>query len=138
MKLPALLLAWCLCGLAQAGGADGDAAYRLGLSYRNGIGVAADSAKAVQWLELAARRQVPAAMFILSNMLAAGEGVAADRKAARTWLEAAAELEYPEALQALALSEPDPARAAQLMKEAEHALRHRGRATWPAAPTQTD
>lgn len=128
MKLRALLLLLCVCGAAQSGSpveGDAAAAYRLGLMYRNGMGTVRDSAKAVQWLEVAARKNVPAAMFILSNMLAAGEGVAADEQAARAWLEAAAELEYPEALQQLALSEPDPERAAQLMNEAAHAMKHR-------------
>ena len=43
----------------------------------------------------------------------------------RRWLEAAAELDYPEAWQQLALLEPDPQRAAQLMRRAAHALTHR-------------
>jgi TPR repeat protein len=155
MRIAALLLAACVS--AGAGAGDGNAsalrrphgaspqagalaelrhaaetgdmkaAYRLGLSYRNGMGVALDKALAVQWLGVAARGQVPAAMFTLSNMLADGEGAAKDEAAARRWLEAAAELEYPEALQQMALSESDPARAAQLMREAAHAMTHRVR-----------
>jgi TPR repeat protein len=143
------LLLWCccLCGAAQAdaatplemrgdgaafdqvrhsaGEGDAAAAYRLGLMYRNGLGTARDSAQAAYWLERAAQRNVAPAMFILSNMLQAGEGVATDADRARRWLEAAAQLDYPEALQALALAETDAARAAQLMKEAAHAIKHR-------------
>jgi TPR repeat protein len=111
----------------QAGGGDAAAAYRLGLMYRNGIGVAQDKALAAHWVGLAAQRPMAAAMFTLSNMLDEGEGVARDKGAARRWLEAAAELEYPEALQQLALTETDPARAALLMKQAAHAMMHRAR-----------
>ncbi len=118
----ALLAALCWCGGAQAADDEARAAFQRGLSYRN---TAHDGAAAVRWLTVAARRGEPAAMFILSNMLDAGEGAARDEKAARKWLEAAAELEYPEALQQLAMSEPDPRRAAQLMREAAHALTHR-------------
>lgn len=110
---------------AQRG--DGAAAWRLGLMYRNGIGVGQDKARAAYWLTVAAQRGVAAAMFTLSHMLGEGEGVAVDPVGARRWLEAAAELEYPEALQQLALTESDPARAALLMKQAAHAMAHRAR-----------
>jgi TPR repeat protein len=106
---------------------DAEAAYRLGLMYRNGISVAPDKARAAYWVEVAATRRLAAAMFTLSNMLDEGEGVAMDKAAARRWLEAAAGLEYPEALQQLALTEPDPVRAALLMRQAGHAMMHRGR-----------
>lgn len=100
-------------------------AYREGLKYRNGAGVRADAARALAAFRKAAECQVPAAMFTLSNMLAAGEGVPADAAAARRWLEAAAALDYPEALQQLALQEPDPRKADLLMRQAAHALTHR-------------
>ena len=137
MKFAALLAALCLCGGAQAADDEACAAFKRGLMYRN---VAHDSAAAVHWLTVAAQRGEPAAMFILSNMLNAGEGATRDEKAARAWLEAAAGLEYPEALQQLALSEPDPERAAQLMKEAAHALKHRSHEEFTAlaAPAQKD
>jgi TPR repeat protein len=109
---------------AQAQGGDAQAAYRLGLRYRNGTGVGADPAVAAGWIAEAARAQVPAAMFTLSNMLAAGEGVAQDAAEARRWLEAAAALDYPAALQELALREPDPREAELLMRQAAHALQH--------------
>lgn len=154
MRLGALLLACCLFAQAQARdgqdaarrafhgdphgwpaafmmfkadavGGDARAAYYLGLMYRNGMGTGRDSGLAAHWLGVAAAREVPAAMFTLANMLRAGEGLARDETAARKWLEAAAEREYPEALQQMALAEPDPARAGQLMKEAAHAMTHR-------------
>jgi len=102
-------------------------AYRLGLACRNGDGRPRDAAAAVRWLTRAAEGGVPEAMFTLSNMLAEGEGVTPDAVAARRWLEAAAQLDYPEALQALALRETDPRRAAELMREAGHALGHRAK-----------
>jgi TPR repeat protein len=111
----------------QAEGGDAAAAYRLGLMYRNGIAVAQDKGRAAYWIAVAADGRVAPAMFTLSNMLGEGEGVALDKAAARRWLEAAGELEYPEALQQLALTEPDPARAALLMKQAAHAMMHRAR-----------
>jgi hypothetical protein len=55
------------------------------------------------------------------------QGVAQDGAAARRWLQRAADGESPEALQQLAMEEPDPARAAQLFKEAAHALTHQVR-----------
>ena len=108
----------CAHGQAQA-------AYQTGLKYRNGMDVPRDAALAVHWFGKAAACQVPAAMFTLSNMLAAGEGVAADAAQARRWLETAAALGLPEALQQLALTEPDPRKAGLLMRQAAHALQHR-------------
>ena len=123
MKRVTLLLAFLCCGAVQA--ADAQADYALGLRYRNGAGVVADAARAARLIESAARAQVPAAMFTLSNMLAAGEGVQRDEAAARRWLEDAAALGYPAALQELALREPDPRKAELLMRQAAHALQHR-------------
>lgn len=107
--------------------------FDLGRRYRNGIGVRRDSARAHSLIRSAAQRDHAAAMFILSNMLAEGEGTARDPDAARQWLEAAAGADYPEALLQLALHlkdgaagfERDEARAAQLIREAAHAMRHR-------------
>jgi len=123
-----LWLALCLlAGAAQAGD------FELGRQYRHGDGVRRDTTRAFALIERAAIKGQPAAMFTLSNMLEAGEGTAVNRAAAHQWLEAAAELEYPQALQQLALNlqdglmgyETDPARSAQLLREAEHALKHR-------------
>lgn len=138
----ALMLAFALGAASGAGaapgaapqpraeGGDAKAAYRLGLMARNGNGTAgeattADPARAVALLTEAAEGGVPAAMFVLANMLAAGEGGPRDEAAARRWLETAAALDYPEALQQLALSEPDPRKAELLMRQAAHAMTHR-------------
>lgn len=125
MRKLVLLLALSGAAAAQAvsaqPGADAQAAYQRALMYRNG----ADAPLAVHWMAVAAREQMPEAMFLLSNMLAAGEGVAADPAAARRWLEAAAALGYPAALQELAMREPDPRQADLLMRQAAHALQHR-------------
>jgi TPR repeat protein len=126
--LAALLLSASLGGTACAQQLAPDAAtsaWRTGLAYRNGIGVQQDAGEALRWLRRAAALGKPEAMFVLAQMLADGEGGGADAREARRWLEAAAELDYPEALQELALGEPDPQRAALLMKRAAHALGHR-------------
>ena len=131
MKMTALLLA-CLLA-AQAGAApvaaplDARSAYQLALKVRNGDGVAADPVRARVLLTQAAQGGVAPAMFVLSNMLAAGEGGPPDLKEARRWLEMAGELEYPEALQQLAMLEPDPRKAELLMRQAAHAMMHRPR-----------
>ena len=127
MKTLALLLVLWGCA-AQAQPEDARAAYRTGLALRNGVNVTAsgldNAALAAQSIARAARGGLPEAMFTWSNMLAAGEGVAPDAAAARRWLEESAALGYAPALQELALREPDPRRAALLMRQAEHALRH--------------
>jgi len=129
MKMKALLLA-CLL-VAQVGAApseappDARAAYQLALKVRNGEGVPADPVRARMLLTQAAEGGVAPAMFVLSNMLAAGEGGPPDAKEARRWLEMAGELEYPEALQQLAMTEPDPRKAELLMRQAAHAMMHR-------------
>ena len=133
MKMKALLLA-CMsaCTLAAHAGAapleaplDARSAYQLALKVRNGDGVAPDAARARVLLTQAAQGGVAPAMFVLSNMLAAGEGGPLDAAGARRWLEMAGELEYPEALQQLAMTEPDPRKAELLMRQAAHAMMHR-------------
>jgi TPR repeat protein len=132
LRLAGLLLAGAMaCASAAAPDLSltAEQAYRQGLAWRNGDGRPVDKAAALRLLENAAERGVPAAMFTLSHMLAEGEGTKPDRAGARRWLEAAAQLEYPEALQEMAMLEPDPQRAAELMREAGHALQHRARET---------
>jgi TPR repeat protein len=124
MKTLVLLLALLCGGAAQAQSGDARAAYKAGLMYRNGTGVAVDTVLAARWIEFAARGGLAEAMFTWSNMLAAGEGVAADGAASRRWLEESAALGYPPALQELALREPDPRQAELLMRQAAHALQH--------------
>jgi|CXWL01.1.fsa_nt_gi TPR repeat protein len=104
-----------------------------GRMYRNGAGVQRDSVRAFALIRQAARDGHAPAMFILSAMLAAGEGAPQDASEARRYLEVAAELELPEAMQQLAMYlqegalgyERDAARAAQLMNEVAHAMKHR-------------
>jgi TPR repeat protein len=124
MKTLVLLLALLCGGAAQAQSGDARTAYKAGLMYRNGTGVAVDAVLAARWIEFAARGGLAEAMFTWSNMLAAGEGVAADGAASRRWLEESAALGYPPALQELALREPDPRQAELLMRQAAHALQH--------------
>lgn len=126
-----LWLVMTLCAAVQAG-ASPQTDFELGRQYRNGIGVERDSVRAVALIGKAARDGHPAAMFIFSAMLSAGEGVPKDVTAARRWLEAAAELELPVALQQLAMNlregapgfERDEERAAQLMNKLAHAMKH--------------
>ena len=130
--LPALVLALALAQAAPAL-AHGPAAraaldsYALGLKQRNGVGMARDLGAARRSLGQAAEDGLPAAMFMLAQMLEAGEGGARDADGARAWIARAAQLEYPEALQEQALRERDPQRAAELLREAAHALQHRAR-----------
>lgn len=86
---------------AKAG--DPQAAYYLGMMYRNGMAVAVDAKAAAHWLTFAANRQMPAAMFALANLYLHGEGVRRDDLAARRWIEKAADLEYPDAVMAMAI-----------------------------------
>jgi TPR repeat protein len=93
--------------------------------YRNGTGVAVDKPRAARLFEQAALEGDADAAFTLANMLRDGEGVPQDAAAAQRWLQRAADGESPEALQQMAMEEQDPARAAQLFREAAHALTHR-------------
>lgn len=69
-------------------------------------------------LETCALRGNPGAMFLLANRIQ-------DKRMARMWLLRAAELEHAESLYQLGLEEQDPRLAAQYMKAAAHALKHR-------------
>jgi len=88
---------------AAAKAGDIQAAYYLGMMYRNGMGVAADAKAAARWLSFAANRQMPAAMFALAHLYLSGEGVKRDELVARRWIEKAADLEYPDAVMAMAI-----------------------------------
>ncbi len=124
------LMFWALG--AHAASDAGQQAFDSGRAYRQGTGVARDPARAFVLIEQAARAGHSAAMFTLFNMLMKGEGAAPDPVAARRWLEAAAERDNPQALQQLALLLQDGAmgyardekRAAQLLRELAHALKH--------------
>ena len=114
---------------AQAAGqGSGPAAYYLGLMLKNGMGGPQDSAAALGWLELAARRGVAPAMFIVANLLQDS-----DEEKARYWLDAACDLGYPEALQqkSVALAEGqmgyahNEAQGHLYLMMATHAMGHR-------------
>ena len=119
-----LIVLACAVSL-QAGAHDADLTEAR--RYRNGTGVAVDKARAARLFQQAAEAGDADAAFTLANMLRDGEGVPQDRVAAQRLLQRAADGESPEALQELAMAEPDPARAAQLMKQSAHALTHRVR-----------
>lgn len=118
---------------AAASDGKGAASYYLALMHLNGMGTPRDSALAARHMQAAARAGIPAAMFLLSNMLFAGEGLPKDDAVAREWLEAAAAQDHPEAMQRLAMAvgegalgfARDEQRAAVLMKEMAHAMKHR-------------
>lgn len=120
-------------GAAQKG--DPQAAYYLGMMYRNGMAVARDVKSAARWLQFAAQRQVPAAMYALAQLYLAGEGVRRDELSARRWIEKAADLEYPEAVMAMAIGlrdgsmgfERNEALAETQMRFANRALKQAGR-----------
>jgi TPR repeat protein len=120
-------------GAAQKG--DPQAAYYLGMMYRNGMAVARDVRSAAHWLQFAAQRQVPAAMYALAQLYLAGEGVNRDELVARRWIEKAADLEYPEAVMAMAIGlrdgsmgfERNEALAETQMRFANRALKQLGR-----------
>ena len=111
-----------------AGQGSGPAAYYLGLMLKNGMGGPQDSAAALRQLELAAQRGVAPAMFIVANLLLAG-----DEAKARYWLDAACDLGYPEALQqkSVALAEGrigyahNEEQSFLYLKMATHAMGHR-------------
>ncbi|MRW93661.1 sel1 repeat family protein [Duganella sp. FT80W] len=120
-------------GAAEKG--DPQAAYYLGMMYKNGMAVARDYKTAAQWLQFSAKRGTPAAMYALAQLLLAGEGIARDEQSARRWIEKAADLEYPEAVMAMAIGlrdgsmgfERNEALAETQMRFANRALKHAGR-----------
>lgn len=114
-----------LCLAWQAGAHAGDLSQAR--MYRNGEGVPVDKVRAARLFEQAAHLGDADAAFTLANMLRDGEGVPRDAAASGRWLRIAADGESPEALQQLGMEESDPARAAQLFKEAAHALTHQTR-----------
>jgi len=122
-----VLCAACLHAAAHEAKNDTNSDVTRARMYRNGAGVAVDKARAAQLFERAAQAGDADAAFTLANMLRDGEGVPRDAARARYWLQRAADGESPEALQQLGMEEADPVRAAQLFKEAAHALTHQRR-----------
>lgn len=81
-------------------GEDGDAEaqFRLGMIYRDGLGVPRDYAESVKWLTLAASQGMADAQFRLGMMYYRARGVEKDYAAAMRWLEKAAGQEHDRAL----------------------------------------
>lgn len=77
-----------------------------------------DAGEQIKVLEKCVDEGNPSAMFVLANRTA-------DKQKARALLLRAAELEHAESLTQLGMEEKDPAKAAQYMKQAAHALKHR-------------
>ena len=75
---------------AAAASGDLNAAYRLGLAYRDGSGVPADSATAAHWLLAAASGGHAQAEIAVAEMYAQGTGVTRDLVAAYRWFDRAA------------------------------------------------
>ncbi|MYM67568.1 sel1 repeat family protein [Pseudoduganella sp. FT55W] len=114
---------------------DAQAAYYLGMMYKNGMAVARDLKAAAQWLQFSANRQTPAAMFALAKLYLSGEGVKRDELAARRWIEKAADLEYPEAVMAMAIGLRDGSMGFERNEAlAETQMRFANRALKQAAP----
>jgi len=66
------------------------AQFTLGLFYRQGWGRPADPARACDWFEKAARKNIPASQQFFGDCLAGGVGRAPDAKAAEDWYRKAA------------------------------------------------
>ena len=71
---------------------DVEAAYRLGLIYARGTGVAQDFTEAYGWLHEAAMQGYPKAQYFLGEMYVKGDGVAVDYVEALTWFWVATSL----------------------------------------------
>ncbi|MBC7916701.1 MAG: SEL1-like repeat protein [Rhodoferax sp.] len=67
-----------------------EAQYELALMYANGVGVAVDVGKAIQWLQQAATKGLSSAQFLLATRYLSGIGVERDETAALQWLTKAA------------------------------------------------
>jgi TPR repeat protein len=78
--------------LFQAGATHGDATSmrNVGVSYRDGLGIAQDYAQAREWFEKAAAEGATVAMTDLGGLYDNGHGVAQDYVKAREWYEKAA------------------------------------------------
>ncbi len=108
------------------------AAYLLGLMYKNGYGVVVDQVVANGWFARAVVLGNPDAMFMLGNAYLEGVGVAQDQAHALRLYRAAAALEQPLAAQMLGYAlrdgalglAADPEQSREMMVEVEHALHH--------------
>ena len=69
----------------------------LGVSYRDGQGVAQDFHEALTWFAKAADRGYSAAQFTIGLMYSDGQGVPGDLAKAVTWFRKSADQDYPPA-----------------------------------------
>ena len=90
--------------LAAAEQGKADAAYVLGGLYEEGLGIAQDQARAVEWYRKAAALDYPEALFKLALMHEAGDGVRRDLSTAITLWEKAANLGHVTSLAILGRS----------------------------------
>ena len=79
--------------LAEYG--DVHAQYFLGLLYRDGGLLLPDTERATHWLELAARRDLPAAQYALGKLYLTGNGVPKDEEAAQNCFRMANAFGHP-------------------------------------------
>ena len=68
-----------------------EAKYRMGMMYRDGIGVDKDLARAAHWFELAARSRSGEGCYLLGRAYEKGEGVPQDKRQAYFWYALAVE-----------------------------------------------
>jgi localization factor PodJL len=116
--------------LRTAAAANAAAQYEVGVRYAEGRGVAANSAEAARWLELAARHGLAMAQFRLAGLYEKGIGVKKDIETARRLYKAAAEQGNAKAMHNLAVLyaegaavKPDYRTAAQWFRmAADHGL----------------
>ena len=78
-----------------AGYGDVHAQYFLGLLYRDGGLLLPDTERATHWLELAARRDLPAAQYALGKLYLTGNGVPKDEEAAQNCFRMANAFGHP-------------------------------------------
>ncbi|MEA4838281.1 MAG: tetratricopeptide repeat protein [Rhodospirillaceae bacterium] len=88
-----------LTAAARAG--EAEAAYELGIVYRDGLGVPTDPAQAVRWFRKAAEQGLPRAHHQLGRMLERGEGAPKNPTEAAEWYEKAAQAGVAPAMFAL-------------------------------------
>lgn len=88
-----------IAGLRKQGEAgNADVQFKLGMIYRDGLGVPRDYAEAIRWLEMAARQGMADAQFRLGMMYYRARGVGQDFIRARSWLDKAAAQQHDRAL----------------------------------------
>ncbi len=117
---------------AMAEKGDGESAYRLGVHYSLGWGVAQDHARAATWYYKAAQQGVLAAMSDLGDMYAIGKGVPKNIVAAYAWFTLAVEdVRFPPS--ARARTARKRSRIAKHLSAAERARAVKMVRTWRAA-----